>query len=184
MMYGGELGDRREIRDWIEGQGRQHGRIRRMGLIIAQRQRIHVEKIASCSQTQNMRATGGACPDLQQVRRDGIRDITQKEGGDPGVTVVPNSLYPETAPGQVSREVGDPRKVGRGSNGRIDRGGPNSRVEEASRGDHRKGSPSRDAQPCFRAAHALVTDIDVSIDAQRPAGTHSDHVGGGGVCAA
>ena len=41
-MYGGELGDGREIRDWIEGQGRQHGRIRRMGLIIAQRQRIAI----------------------------------------------------------------------------------------------------------------------------------------------
>ena len=28
----------------------------------------------------------------------------------------------------------------------------------------------------------MVTDIDVSIDAQRPAGTHGDYVGGGGVC--
>jgi hypothetical protein len=43
-MHGGKLGDGREIRDWIEGQGRQHGRIRRMSLIVAKRQRIAIRR--------------------------------------------------------------------------------------------------------------------------------------------
>jgi len=56
-MQRGKLGDGREIGDRVKGERRQHGRIRRLGLIIAKRQRIAIRRcLRDCLRPNHRRA--------------------------------------------------------------------------------------------------------------------------------
>ena len=71
-MHGGKLGDGREIRDRVKGQGRQHGCIRRMGLVIAQRQRIAIGRRLGHRLRPNHRGAARAIIHHKGAARDGF----------------------------------------------------------------------------------------------------------------